>query len=219
MKLNYRWAAWLWAMQALTGLALVLYIVIHTLDNAMILLGQKAYEDMLRLWHSLPGWFYVLMVLGLLALFLLHMGNGIRIASKPYKQVDFSWKHNWMLKHPGTGFWFTQVLTGSAIAVFAIWHFIVQHGAEATMTATQSAARVTPTVFVVYFIFLAAVMFHSFNGVRSILLKLGVMTDTKKETILVVLVALAFIVFFLVGIVSVWRFIPPPEAFSGGEVG
>ena len=216
MRLNYRWAAWLWAMQALTGLALVLYIVIHTIDNATILISPKAYEDMLHLWHDLPGWFYVPMVIGLLAVLLLHMGNGIRIASKPYKQVDFSWKHNWMLKHPGTGFWFTQVLTGSVIAVFAVWHFIIQHGAPATMTAAQSATRVTPTVFVMYCLFLVAVMFHAFNGLRSVLLKLGIMTDRKKETVLIVLLALAFVVFLLLGIASVWQFLAPPSAFTGG---
>ena len=214
MKLKYSWAVWLWAIQALTGLALVLYIVIHTIDNGAILISRESYEDMLHKWHSLPGWFYLLMVLGLVAIFVVHMLNGIRIASNPYKQIDIASKHAWMLKHPGTYFWLIQVVTGSIVAIFAVWHLIVQHGSVSTMTVAQSAIRVTPTVFLVYTIFLAAVMYHAFNGCRSVLIKLGIMTDKVKESLLVGLVALAFIAFFFTGVLSIGKFMISHREYS-----
>ncbi|MFH1675378.1 MAG: hypothetical protein ABIC40_00030 [bacterium] len=214
MKLKYSWAVWLWTIQALTGLALVLYIVIHTIDNGAILISPKNYEDMLHLWHSMPGWFYVLMVLGLTAVFIVHMLNGIRIASNPYKQIDISSKHAWMLKHPGTYFWLIQVLTGSIVAIFAVWHLIVQHGSVSTMTSAQSAIRITPTIFLLYTIFLAAVMYHAFNGCRSVLIKLGIMTDKAKESILVGLVALAFYAFFFTGVLSMGKFLLSHHEYS-----
>jgi fumarate reductase subunit C len=218
MKQAYLLAARLWIIQAVTGLSLVAYVVIHTLDNGMILVSPKAFEDMLKLWHSIPRWFYVLMVLGLVAVILVHMANGIRIASKPYKQIDVSWFHNIKLKHSGTIFWFTQVISGSFIAIFAVWHLIVQHGADPTMTAAQSAARVTPVVFLVYLLFIAALMFHSFNGVRSVLVKFGIMTDKAKESLLVGLMALLFIVFFLLGAFSIGEFLAKPDSIHNGGV-
>ncbi len=198
-------------IQALTGLALVLYVIVHTIDNAFILVSREAYEDMLNLWHSIPGWLYTLMVIVLVGIFAIHALNGIRIASKPYKNIDISWTHNLKLRHSGTILWFAQVITGSLIAIFGIWHLIVQHSAEPTMFAAQSNARVNPTVFVIYLIFSAALMFHSFNGVRSILIKFGVMTEKAREAVLIGLMALLFIVFFLVGAFSMGKFLPSEE--------
>lgn len=219
MKLSKTWAVWLWALQAVTGLLLVVYIVIHTIDNATILLSEQAYEDMLDIWHGwLPGWFYLILVIGLSGIFLLHMMNGIRIASKPYGGIDVSWKHNVMLKHSGTMFWYAQVVSGSAIAIFGIWHLIVQHGNVATTTAMQSMTRVSPTVYIIYLLFLLAVMFHSFNGVRALIIKFGIMTDKAKEAVLVSVMAFLFIVFFIMGAASMSKFVPDPgQSVRGGE--
>jgi succinate dehydrogenase / fumarate reductase, cytochrome b subunit len=211
-------AVWLWTIQALTGLLLVLYVIIHTADNATILFSTKSYEDMLSFWHhTLPHWFYILMVLGLAGIFLIHTFNGIRIASKPYKDIDVSWKHNVKLLHSGTMFWYTQVITGSAIAIFGIWHLIIQHGSVATQTAAQSAERMSITVFLIYLIFLAALMFHSFNGVRSVIIKLGYMTDKGKEAILVGLAGLLILVFFFTGAAGMAKFLAPPSSFETGS--
>jgi succinate dehydrogenase/fumarate reductase cytochrome b subunit len=208
MKRSYLWAVWLWAVQAATGALLVLYIVIHTIDNGTILVSRQAFDDMLKLWHEgIPKPLYDLMVIGLVGVFVLHMLNGIRIASKPYKEVDKSWRHAWMLKHTGTTFWFAQVLSGSVIAIFGVWHMIVQHALKATTTAPQSADRMSMIVYLVYLIFLAGIMFHSFNGVRAVIVKLGYMTDKMKEGILTILVALACLVFFFVGAVSMGVFL------------
>jgi len=219
MRLSRTWAVWLWTAQAVTGLLLVAYIIIHTLDNAAILISPEAYEAMLDIWHGwLPGWFYVLLVIGLTGIFLIHTMNGIRIASKPYRDIDISWKQNAMLKHSGTFFWYAQVISGSAIAIFGIWHLIVQHGNVATTTAAQSMERVSPTVFMMYLLFLLAVMFHSFNGIRSVIIKFGIMTDKAKEGILVSVMAFLFIVFFIVGAMSMAKFIPnPDQAAIGGN--
>lgn len=202
---------WLWVIQAATGLLLVLYVIIHTIDNATILVSQKLFEDMLAFWHeTLPHWFYIIMVIGLVGIFLVHAFNGIRIASKPYKEIDLSWRHNVKLKHTGTTFWYVQVLTGSAIAMFGIWHLLVQHGTVATTTAAQSADRVSPVILFMYLVFLAALMYHSFNGCRSVLLKLGLATDKGKEGVLIGFMALLFIVFFSAGALSMAKFLPDP---------
>jgi len=208
MKRKFPWAVWLWSIQAATGLLLVLYVVIHTIDNAAILVGTTNFEDMLKLWHEgIPKILYQLMVLGLVGVIVVHMLNGIRIASKPYKEVDVSWRHNIMLKHSGTMFWFFQVISGSVIAIFGVWHLIVQHAGEQTTTALQSASRISPIVFLMYLAFITGLMFHSFNGVRAIIVKLGVMTDRAKESVLVGLVALAFILFFGMGVASIGAFL------------
>jgi succinate dehydrogenase/fumarate reductase cytochrome b subunit len=218
MKFSRTWAVWLWALQAVTGLLLVVYIVIHTIDNATILVSTQAYEDMLEIWHGwLPGWFYLLLVIGLVGVFLIHTMNGIRIASRPYRDFDISWKQNVMLMHTGTSLWYAQVVSGSAIAIFGIWHLIVQHGTESTTTALQSMMRVSPTVYIIYLLFLLAVTFHAFNGVRAIIIKFGIMTDKAKEGVLVSVMALLFIVFFVVGAASMAKFIPGPSEVAVEE--
>lgn len=215
MKRNYILPVWLWFLQAITGIALVIYVVIHSIDNATILISLDLYEDMLRLWHEiLPTWFYFVMVACLITAFVIHALNGIRIASKPYKEIDKSWRHLTMMKHSGTWFWYLQVFTGSIIAIFGVWHLIVQHSAEATVTVAQSMMRVTPSVFVIYVIFAAALAFHSFNGIRSIFIKLGFLTDKHKEGILVGFMALLFVVFFLLGVFSMAKFLPSPLAID-----
>lgn len=218
MKNKHRWAAYLWVLQVVTGLALVLYIILHTIDNGMILISQEKFETILALWHGLPGWLYYTMVFGLVLIFVLHMINGIRIASKAYRNADVSWKHLFMLKHQGTYFWFVQVLTGSAVAVFGIWHLIVQHDGPPTTTAAQSAANVTPVVFLIYVLFLAGVMFHSFNGIRSVLLKLGYMTSKTRDAILIGILSLFFLFFFIVGVTSMAKFLPGPENFPTTQI-
>jgi succinate dehydrogenase/fumarate reductase cytochrome b subunit len=212
MKRSYILPVWLWLLQALTGLALVLYVVIHTLDNATILISKELYEDMLRLWHeSLPHWFYLIMVAALVIAFAIHTLNGIRIASKPYKEIDKSWRHLTMMKHSGTIFWYLQVFTGSMIAIFGVWHLIVQHTGDPTTTVDQSILRINPSVFIIYVIFAAALTFHSFNGIRSILIKLGFLTDKIKESILVGFLAFLFVVFFLLGAFSLAKFLLAPK--------
>jgi len=216
MNFRLKIPVWLWTLQAVTGLLLVIYIVIHTLDNAMVLIGVAEYEKMLAFWHhTLWSWFYVVMVIGLVGVFLVHAANGIRIASKPYKDIDVSWTHNVKMKHTGTFLWYTQVITGSFIAMFGIWHLIVQHGADPTEFAWQSSMRVTPIVYAMYVLFLAAVMFHSFNGVRAIIIKLGFMTDKSKEAVLISVMALFFAIFFFLGVFSMAKFIPSPDVSSG----
>jgi fumarate reductase subunit C len=212
MKRSYILPVWLWLLQALTGLALVLYVVIHSLDNATVLISRELYEDMLKLWHeSLPHWFYLLMVAALVIAFIIHTLNGIRIASKPYKEIDKSWRHLSMMKHSGTTFWYLQVFTGSIIAIFGVWHLIVQHTGPATTTVDQSILRVNGPVFILYIIFAAALTFHSFNGIRAILIKLGFLTDKEKESILVGFLAVIFVVFFLLGAFSLGKFLLAPK--------
>jgi succinate dehydrogenase/fumarate reductase cytochrome b subunit len=214
MNSKYRWATYLWLLQVLTGLALTLYIILHTIDNGAILISPEKFNEMLRFWHDMPDWIYNTMVVGLVGVFILHMLNGIRIASKAYMKTDVSGKHLLMLKHPGTWFWFIQVLTGSIVAIFGGWHLIVQHSGHAVETAADSAENVTPLVFLIYIIFLGAAMFHSFNGIRSVMLKLGYATSKAKENILIGVMALLFVTFFVVGVASMAKFLPGRSVFE-----
>lgn len=211
MKRTLILPAWLWLLQALTGAALVIYVIIHTVDNATILAGSENYEAMLYFWHeSLPIWSYNLMTFSLVVLFLAHLINGTRIAITPVRNYGTSWKQVSMLKHSGTTLWYLQLLTGAVIAISGIWHLIIQHTSSTTTTA-ESMMRVTPFVMTLYIIFLAALLFHAFNGIRSILIKLGIMTDKAREGILISFMAFLFIGFFVVGVFSLAKFLPEPE--------
>lgn len=211
MKRTLILPAWLWLLQALTGAALVIYVIIHMVDNATILAGSENYEAMLQFWHEgLPSWSYNLMAFSLVVVFLAHLINGTRIAITPFRNFETTWKQVSMLKHSGTTLWYLQLMTGAVIAIAGIWHLIIQH-TNATTTAAESMMRITPSVMTLYIIFLAALLFHAFNGIRAIFIKLGIMTDKAREGILLSFMAFLFIGFFVVGVFSLAKFLPEPE--------
>jgi succinate dehydrogenase / fumarate reductase cytochrome b subunit len=67
---------WSWALHRLSGLAVLLFLCLHILDTALILLGPELYNRIIRV-YRLP--LFGLMEIGLFAAVLYHALNGIRI--------------------------------------------------------------------------------------------------------------------------------------------
>lgn len=65
-----------WALHRLTGVGVMLFLIIHILDTALILLGPEWYNRIIQL-YRLPV--FGLMEIGLFAAVLYHAVNGVRI--------------------------------------------------------------------------------------------------------------------------------------------
>jgi len=67
---------WSWALHRLTGVGVGLFLLIHIIDTALILLGPDLYN---RIMHFYRMPLFALMEMGLFAAVLYHTLNGIRI--------------------------------------------------------------------------------------------------------------------------------------------
>ena len=67
---------WAWIFHRITGVAVLLFLFIHILDTALLLLGPEWYNAVIRIYR----WpFFGVMEIGLFAAVLYHAINGVRI--------------------------------------------------------------------------------------------------------------------------------------------
>lgn len=84
MRYRGKVGMWAWILHRATGVGILLFLLIHIVDTALILLGPETYNHMISLYKQ-P--FFRPMEVGLLAAILYHSLNGIRISV-----LDF-WPH------------------------------------------------------------------------------------------------------------------------------
>ena len=67
---------WSWALHRITGVGVLLFLALHILDTAFVLLGPAHYDAMVK-FYRMP--FFRVMEVGLFAALLYHALNGLRI--------------------------------------------------------------------------------------------------------------------------------------------
>ncbi|MDP3721919.1 MAG: succinate dehydrogenase, cytochrome b556 subunit [Candidatus Omnitrophota bacterium] len=67
---------WSWALHRITGVGVLLFLCVHILDTALIILGPEQYNTIVA-FYRLP--FFRVMEVGLFASLLFHALNGLRI--------------------------------------------------------------------------------------------------------------------------------------------
>lgn len=67
---------WSWALHRATGVAVLLFLLVHILDTALILLGPELYNRVIEL-YRLPVFGF--MEIGLFGAVLYHALNGVRV--------------------------------------------------------------------------------------------------------------------------------------------
>jgi len=67
---------WSWVLHRVTGVAVLLFLLVHILDTALIMLGPEWYNRVLQI-YRMP--IFGVMEIGLFAAVLYHALNGIRI--------------------------------------------------------------------------------------------------------------------------------------------
>lgn len=67
---------WSWALHRITGVGVLLFLFVHILDTALVVVGPDVYNRVVRAYHS-PV--IRLLEIGLAAMVLFHALNGLRI--------------------------------------------------------------------------------------------------------------------------------------------
>jgi succinate dehydrogenase/fumarate reductase cytochrome b subunit len=209
---------WLWLIQAVTGVGLAVFVFIHLLDVATIILGVEFFNKFAHFLET--GWFSVItrLVTWLVGIGLVvHALNGIRIASRPYLNAGLTWRHSRGIRHQGTWFWVFQVVTGGLIVFFASIHWFWIHAQDrAVVSFEKSIFRLSSNWQIAFYgFFLLFLLFHTMNGIRAVLLKTGFFTEKVKDARLTQAVLVVGAACLLLGLISLIMF----RAHAGGAAG
>jgi len=201
--------SWLWFMQAVTGVGLALFALIHMLDVGTVIFGKEFYDKVAKFlehgWIS-PVTVTVTWLVGIALI--LHAINGIRVASRPYLNAGTTWRHSRGLRHSGTWYWVFQVVSGSLIVAFAVIHWFWIHSFDGGVVEfAKSIGRVSNNWYVAFYVvFLATLIYHSANGVRAALIKIGLCSEKHQQQKLLRVVWGVGGALFALGIISLIMF-------------
>lgn len=190
--------------QMLTGLALSLFIVVHFLSVASILLGVRAMTGLDAFFEGIG-----LTQLGgpaIAVLLLVHFILAARkIPVRSGEQAVF-WAHARRLRHDDTWLWLVQAATGMVILLLAVTHVWVVL-TDLPLTAVKSAARVQGGWWLAfYLVLLPATVVHAAVGIYRLGVKWGLVGRPGRRTLATV--QNVGIVFFLVlGAITLVRFL------------
>lgn len=122
------WPARFDLLQSTSGLVLGLFMWLHMVFVASILLGADAmwavarfFEGYFLFGHSLP-WLISLLVAGISGLFVVHAWLALRKFPAQWQQHVAFWGHMRGLRHGDTTLWLVQVVTGFGLLFLAPVH-------------------------------------------------------------------------------------------------
>jgi len=172
-------AALLDLVQMLTGLALVVFMYLHALFVASILLGPQVFNTLADFFER----YYLAQVGGpLLALvFLTHFFMAARRI--PFSQQDQKkvWSFSRMLAHRDTWLWTVQVVTAMIILIMGAIHIWVVL-TDLPITADKSAARIQTGFWLgFYLLLLPMVELHVGVGWYRLGVKWGVIKSSARK--------------------------------------
>lgn len=174
------------ALQSGTGLVLALFMLVHTLFASTILLGTDAMATLAR---ALEGYYVfgrsipaivTLFALAIFTIFVLHALLAMRKLPGSYAQLVALRRTISSVKHPDTGLWGWQAITGIVLLFLATIHL---HGVLTHAHAlgpVESARQVwSERMFPLYFLLLPAVELHVGIGLYRLAMKWGWFQSTR----------------------------------------
>jgi succinate dehydrogenase / fumarate reductase cytochrome b subunit len=161
---------------SLSGILLILFLVGHVAGNLTLFADDTGatfdkYAHTLRSNPLLP-----LVEIGLAALFLVHIGLGLRTALENRQARHTRYK---LLESHGNRTWsaITMVITGSMVLVFLVIHlldFRVAAGPEDDLAPMVVARLSSPIGAAIYFVGVGALGVHLWHAFQSLFQTLGV---------------------------------------------
>ncbi len=198
------WPARLDLLQSLSGLLLGLFILLHLLFDASILLGKDAMWTVTRFFegyfifgHALP-WLVSLFVASIFALFVLHAWLALRKFPTQWRQHRIYWAHMGAMRHEDTTFWFVQVMTGFGMFFLGPVHLYLMLTHPEQIGPYASADRVwSGVMWPLYLLLLWLVVLHGGIGLYRLAVKWGDYSDPAKARRKLKWMSRALMVFFL----------------------
>jgi len=209
-------------IQGLTGLILVLFIAVHLILEASIVISKEAmlavtkfFEGYYFFGESYPG------IISFLAAFIfviliLHSLLAIRKIPSSYRQYHIFKKHMIQFQHSDTTLWFYQAVTGFMMFFLAPVHLYMMMANPAAIGPYASSDRmVSEWLWPLYLLLLLSVVLHAAIGLYRLVLKWGVFDapasnarDNKKRRRTIKKIMLAsIIVYITIGLLSLGSYI------------
>jgi fumarate reductase subunit C len=175
-----RWPAVLDALESGSGLALAVFMLLHTLFAASILLGPDAMATMAR---AFEGYYLlgrssvapvIVVTLGIAFLFALHAALAIRKIPGSYRQYAAMRRARAELRHPDTSLWWWQVVTGFVLMFLTSIHLFGVLAHPERLNPIGAAEHVwSGRAWLLYLVLLPAVELHVGIGLYRLALKWG----------------------------------------------
>jgi fumarate reductase subunit C len=179
-----RWPARLDVLQSSSGLILGLFMWLHMLFVASILLGNDAMWTVARFFEGyfffgrpLP-WLVSAFVATVFSLFVLHAWLALRKFPTQWCQHAAFWRHMRAMRHEDTFLWFVQVITGFAMFFLAPVHLYLMLTHPELIGPYESADRVwSGRMWPLYLVLLFLVELHGGVGLYRLAVKWGQYKD------------------------------------------
>jgi fumarate reductase subunit C len=199
-----RQAAYLDWLQMLTGICLILFMYLHALFVASIILGTGAFNALAYFFEH-----YYLAQVGGPIIFLIFLTHFILAARKiPFRseQQKKLWVQSRMLAHRDTWLWVVQVVSAMIILIMGAIHMWVVL-TDMPFSAVKSAARIQSGFWLTfYLILLPMVELHVGVGWYRLGIKWGIIkSKTRKKAKNFEFYLTGF--FILLGVVTLIRFL------------
>lgn len=173
-----RWPAILDLTQSLSGAALALFVGVHLLLDAAILVSPRAADQVARFFEgeTLLGqahpWLVSVVAVLLLLLILLHAVLALRKFPHDYRQYRALTHESPGLNPGDTRLWLWQVATGLLLFFLATPHLVHMITQPESIGALPSSLRVVEQrVWMLYALFLPVLLIHTAAGVYRLTMK------------------------------------------------
>ncbi|HRH81471.1 MAG TPA: fumarate reductase cytochrome b subunit [Thiobacillaceae bacterium] len=174
------WSARLDVAQSFSGLFLGLFMWLHMLFVASILVSEDAFWTVARFFegyfffgrpYPILVSFFVAFVFGL---FVLHAWLALRKFPTHWRQHSQYWRHMRAMRHEDTTLWFVQVITGFGMFFLASVHLYTMMAHPELIGPYESADRVwTGRFWPLYLVLLFLVELHGGIGLYRLAVKWG----------------------------------------------
>ncbi|GAA4881624.1 succinate dehydrogenase/fumarate reductase cytochrome b subunit [Ferrimonas pelagia] len=167
-------------LQGATGLALMLFLLVHLHMEASVLLGTDAFDAVAWFLHA--GWadptgvgYGFMVVLAVLVVSVLLIGHVLAVLRRlptEWRQVQALRQHIDVVKHDGTRLWLTQVGSGVALMILLPIHLATMMTQPHSLGAEPSSLRIVfEGGWFLYGLLLPAAVIHGMAGVVRLWLK------------------------------------------------
>ncbi|MGQ4891160.1 MAG: hypothetical protein ACP6IP_01605 [Candidatus Njordarchaeia archaeon] len=213
--------AFLWMLQRLIGIVIVLWMLLHTYSNYLIIQGKEVYEHEIAFYHTIP---YIDLIYALLGIAIAwHAIYGLIIVIQdlstnpplsyvakrrkiPVAPREVSTARNFSMWFksgrvlPTRPLWSIHRISALTLTFIVLIHFIWIHviGGFAYYASWDSVIETfrNPIWMIFYLIFDVAISFHGAQGLRIIMMDFTNLDETHHKAVLAtaVLIAIAGLV-------------------------
>jgi len=174
------WPARLDFLQSASGFLLVIFLCVHLLLDAAILIGPAAADVVARafdgqyLFDRAHPWLVSLAALGVLGLIVVHAVLAMRKLPRSTREYRALRHHLRDFRHADSRLWWWQAITGVALFFLVAPHLVVVITQPEAIGATPSAHRiVVERAWMLYVILMPVVLLHAAAGAYRLVVKWG----------------------------------------------